>query len=150
MQQNKFSVGLLTELAPHKHPGLLGLNKNFSEAIKLCLRTNKYDRFWTYKEVQRVLCHELTHIVCEIHDYNMRQFHLFTPKLTFVFKFKELNLKLNREVAKFEISVSEGAHYLSDHAVIYQPSFELGLEETQTYVQGGTGSGSSLDESAEE
>ena len=68
----------------------------------------------------------------------------------FVFKFKELNLKLNQEVAKFEISVSEGAHYLSDHAVIYQPSFELGLEETQTYVQGGTGSGSSLDESAEE
>lgn len=69
----------------------------------------------------------------------------------FVLKFKELNSKLNREVANFEISVSEGTHYLSDHASdIYQPSSELDPEETHTYVLGGTGSGTSSGESAEE
>jgi len=136
MQQHKFSVGLLTELAPHEHPELLGLNENAGQAIKLRLRTNKYDGFRMYKEVRRVLCHELTHNVWGDHDDN----------------FKELNSQLNREVANFEISASEGTHYLSDPADIYQPSSELPVvpEETNTYVLGGTGSRSSSSESAEE
>jgi len=134
MQQHKFSVGLLTELAPHEHPGLLGLNENAGQAIKLRLRTDRYDGFRTYKEVRRVLCHELTHNVWGNHDD----------------EFKELNLKLNREVANFESSASEGTHYLSSHGSdTYQPSSEL-EQEAQTHVLGGTGSGALSGESAEE
>ncbi|KAK0466834.1 WLM-domain-containing protein [Desarmillaria tabescens] len=81
MQQHQFSVGVLTELAPHEHPELLGLNVNAGQQIKLRLRTDRYDGFRTYKEVRRVLCHELTHNVWGDHDNN----------------FKELNSKLNRE-----------------------------------------------------
>ncbi len=43
MLTHQFSVGLLTELAPHEHPELLGLNVTAGEAIKLRLRTNQYD-----------------------------------------------------------------------------------------------------------
>ena len=70
----------------------------------------------------------------------------------FVLKFKELNSQLNREVANFEISVTEGTHYLSNPDDIYQPSAELPVvpEETHTYVLGGTESGSSSGESADE
>ena len=71
MQRHKFSVGLLTELAPHEHPELLGLNENGGQAIKLRLRTNKYDGFRLYSEVRRVLCHELTHNVWGDHDDNV-------------------------------------------------------------------------------
>jgi hypothetical protein len=35
MQQHRFSVGLLAELAPHEHYTLLGLNANAGEAIKI-------------------------------------------------------------------------------------------------------------------
>lgn len=85
MQRHKFSVGLLTELAPHEHPGLLGLNENGGQAIKLRLRTDKYDGFRTYKEVRRVLCHELSHNVWADHDDNVRHWHshLFSRKLMF-------------------------------------------------------------------
>ena len=76
--------------------------------------------------------------------------HSFTLKVFFVLKFKELNSKLNREVANFEVSVSEGTHYLSDHADIYQPSSEPDGEESHTYVLGGNTAGSSSGESAEE
>ena len=72
MQTHKFVVGVLTELAPHEHPGLLGLNENAGQAIKLRLRTDKYDGFRVYSEVRRVLCHELTHNVWGDHDENVR------------------------------------------------------------------------------
>jgi hypothetical protein len=71
MQQHRLSVGLLTELAPHEHPGLLGLNVNAGEAIKLRLRTNELDGFRLYTEVRRVLCHELAHNVWGEHDNNV-------------------------------------------------------------------------------
>lgn len=71
MQKHEFSVGILTELAPHEHPELLGLNVNAGEKIKLRLRTDRYDGFRTYKEVRRVLCHELTHNVWGDHDNNV-------------------------------------------------------------------------------
>jgi hypothetical protein len=71
MQKHEFAVGLLTELAPHEHPELLGLNQNAGQAIKLRIRTDKYDGFRTYREIRRVLCHELTHNVWGDHDENV-------------------------------------------------------------------------------
>ncbi|KAI8996613.1 WLM-domain-containing protein [Trametes punicea] len=119
MGKHQFSVGVLTELAPHEQPHLLGLNVNAGQAIKLRLRTDRYDGFRTYKEVRRVLCHELTHNVWGDHDNN----------------FKELNSTLNREVAEFERAQAAGTHHLT------APGFESphsALEaEAQEYVLGG-------------
>ncbi|KAI0091495.1 WLM-domain-containing protein [Irpex rosettiformis] len=122
MQIHHFSVGLLTELAPHEHPELLGLNVNAGQAIKLRLRTDAYDGFRLYKDVRRVLCHELTHNVWGDHDNN----------------FKELNSKLNREVLEFERSVTNGTHTLSGlPSDIYQPSSEQEAY-AQSYILGGS------------
>lgn len=74
MRTHQFAVGLLTELAPHEQPHLLGLNVNAGQAIKLRLRTDRYDGFRVYKDVRRVLCHELTHNVWGDHDNNVRYF----------------------------------------------------------------------------
>jgi hypothetical protein len=63
MRSHKFSVGLLSELAPHEHPNLLGLNVNAGQSILLRIRTDAYDGFRSYAEIRRVLCHELTHNV---------------------------------------------------------------------------------------
>lgn len=68
MQKHKFSVGVLTELAPHEQPHLLGLNVNAGQSIKLRIRTDGYDGFRPYLEVRRVLCHELSHNVWGDHD----------------------------------------------------------------------------------
>jgi hypothetical protein len=84
MQEHKFSVGLLTELAPHEHPGLLGLNKNAGESISLRLRTNLYDGFRLYSEVRRVLCHELSHNVWGDHDDNVSVGCHFDSKITLI------------------------------------------------------------------
>lgn len=73
MQLHRFSVGILTELAPHEQPGLLGLNVNAGQAIKLRIRTDAYDGFRLYAETRRVLCHELTHNVHGDHDNNVRE-----------------------------------------------------------------------------
>ncbi|PPQ75443.1 hypothetical protein CVT26_016217 [Gymnopilus dilepis] len=127
MQKHKFTVGLLTELAPHEHPELLGLNQNAGQAIKLRLRTDRYDGFRLYSEVRRVLCHELTHNVWGDHDEN----------------FKTLNSQLNREVAEFERSAKEGTHYLSGGPDVYQPSSDL-EREAQVYTLGGDSSASTL------
>ncbi|KAG6902553.1 hypothetical protein C0995_014942 [Termitomyces sp. Mi166 len=135
MQIHNFSVGVLTELAPHEHPELLGLNVNAGQAIKLRLRTDRYDGFRLYREVRRVLCHELTHNVWGDHDNN----------------FKELNSKLNREVVEFERAAANGTHYLSGGGDTYQPSSELEAE-AHSYILGGADSSSGeavLDESRE-
>ncbi|KAG6850665.1 hypothetical protein H0H93_010393 [Arthromyces matolae] len=118
MQKHQFSVGVLTELAPHEHPELLGLNENAGQSIKLRLRTDRYDGFRIYREVRRVLCHELTHNIWGDHDNN----------------FKELNSKLNREVAEFERSVAEGTHYLSQPGDTYLPSSSDLEMEAQSYM----------------
>jgi hypothetical protein len=68
MQKHRFYVGLLTELAPHEHPGLLGLNVERGAIIKLRIRLDTYDGFRPYLEVRRVLCHELAHNVWDEHD----------------------------------------------------------------------------------
>ncbi|KAF9784985.1 WLM domain-containing protein [Thelephora terrestris] len=96
MNLHKFSVGLLTELAPHEHPGLLGLNTNQGQSIKLRIRTDQYDGFRNFKDIRRVLCHELAHNVWGDHDND----------------FKELNSLLNREVAEYEFSLDRGTHKL--------------------------------------
>jgi len=127
MLTNQLSVSLLTELAPHEHPNLLGLNMNAGQAIKLRLRTDRYDGFRIYNEVRRVLCHELTHNVWGDHDEN----------------FKSLNSRLNREVAEFERSTKEGTHHLygGPGYDLYQPSSELEAE-AQAYTLGGSSIGS--------
>jgi len=72
MQRHKFSVGVLTELAPHENPELLGLNVNSGQAIKLRIRTDTYDGFRLYMDIRKVLCHELAHNVWSDHDDNVR------------------------------------------------------------------------------
>ena len=79
MQEHKFAVGTLTELAPHEHPNLLGLNKNAGEVILLRLRTDAYDGFRLYADIRRVLCHELTHNVWGDHDDNVGSFFPVSP-----------------------------------------------------------------------
>jgi hypothetical protein len=68
MQRHQFSVGVLTELVPHEHPELLGLNVNAGQTIKLKIRTDAYDGFRWYKDIRTVLCHELAHNVWGDHD----------------------------------------------------------------------------------
>ncbi|KAI0255960.1 WLM-domain-containing protein [Lactifluus subvellereus] len=133
MLTNQLSVGLLTELAPQEHPNLLGLNLNAGQAIKLRLRTDQYDGFRVYSDIRRVLCHELTHNIWSDHDNN----------------FKELNSKLNREVAEFERRARDGTRTLAGAEDVYEPV--LGLEaEVQAHVLGGSGPAPSSDESVEE
>lgn len=161
MQKHQFSVGVLTELAPHEHPDLLGLNMNKGEAIKLRLRTDRYDGFRLYSEVRRVLCHELTHNVWSDHGNNVswditvsnpcffdKPSHPFSDNL---FQFKELNSQLNREVAEFERAQREGTHYLTQGGDFYEPSSELEAE-AQAHILGGVASstGPAFDESREE
>ncbi|KAG8935998.1 hypothetical protein FRC03_001208 [Tulasnella sp. 419] len=125
MQSHQFSVGLLTELAPHEHPELLGLNENHGQVIRLRLRTDDYDGMRTYKEIRRVLCHELTHNVWGPHDDN----------------FKELNSRLNREVAQFELSAKQGTHSLSSYeGPQYSPEvdIETEAEAITSHVLGGS------------
>lgn len=88
MTLHRFSIGELTELAPHEHPELLGLNENKGERIKLRLRTDRYDGLRSYLDVRMVLCHELTHCVWGDHDDNVRSllpssFLFFSPSSSF-------------------------------------------------------------------
>ncbi|KAF8838990.1 WLM-domain-containing protein [Paxillus ammoniavirescens] len=131
MQKHKFSVGVLTELAPHEHPGLLGLNVNAGQAIKLRIRTDAYDGFRPYLEVRRVLCHELTHNVWQDHGNN----------------FKELNSQLNREVIEFETAEKRGTHYLSDLKGAYEPSSN---EEGEALIRILGGNGTPFGDSIED
>ncbi|KAJ3508150.1 hypothetical protein NMY22_g16707 [Coprinellus aureogranulatus] len=134
MQKHKFTVGTLTELAPHEQPHLLGLNVNAGEAIKLRIYTDRYDGFRSYKEIRRVLCHELTHNVWGDHDNN----------------FKELDSQLNREVAEFERANIEGTHLLTGitGGIYENPSSELDAE-AQSYTLGGSSASLAADSQEE-
>jgi hypothetical protein len=68
MNPHRFSVELLTEPTPHEGTGLLGLNVNQGEAIKLRIRTDMYDGFKSYRDIRRVRCHEFSHNVFGDHD----------------------------------------------------------------------------------
>ena len=56
-----YEVGTLTELLPHEHPHLLGLNENRGQRILLRIRTDAADGTRDYKTTRRVLMHELAH-----------------------------------------------------------------------------------------
>jgi len=113
MDSHRFSVGLLTELAPHEHPELLGLNTNQGQSIKLRIRTDRYDGFRSYRQIRRVLCHELAHNVWNDHDND----------------FKELDSQLNKEVAEYELSLDRGTHRLVD-GDYYEPDSSSGVSGT--------------------
>ncbi|ORY81004.1 WLM domain-domain-containing protein [Protomyces lactucae-debilis] len=72
MQQEKYTVGLLTEMDPRLHTShdskTLGLNKNAGQEILLRLRTDTLDGWRDYKGVRATLLHELTHNVHSEHD----------------------------------------------------------------------------------
>ncbi|KAG8889453.1 hypothetical protein FRB99_003981 [Tulasnella sp. 403] len=139
MKKHQFAVGLLTELAPHEHPNLLGLNENGGQVIKLRLRTNTYDGMRFYKDIRMVLCHELTHNVWSEHDDN----------------FKSLNSTLNREVEEYERSARNGSHSLSGLSAgdYYEPEVSSTLTEAESHSRvlgGGSGTSSTLVASREE
>ncbi|KDN53152.1 WLM-domain-containing protein, partial [Tilletiaria anomala UBC 951] len=104
MALHSYHVGVLTELLPHEHPNLLGLNENMGQRISLRIRTDRYDGFRDYATSRRVLMHELAHI--EVHDH--------PPE------FKELNSLLNAQLAAFERAQRDGSHLLSVDEV-YEP-----------------------------
>lgn len=153
MQIHKFSVGLLTELAPHEHPELLGLNVNAGQEIKLRIRTNAYDGFRLYRDIRMVLCHELAHNVWGDHDNNVcfSQHRAQTNLLMSLFvQFKELNSKLNKAVVEFERARSAGTHSLMGDVEMYEPPVELeAAARSQSQVLGGSSS-RPLTESKEE
>ncbi len=111
MSRHAYSVGILTELLPHEHPNLLGLNENMGARISLRIRTDRYDGFRDYTTSRRVLMHELAHN--EVNDH--------PPE------FKELNSQLNNELARFERDQREGARHLTD-AETYDPGSSRGSE----------------------
>ncbi|KAJ7629520.1 WLM-domain-containing protein [Mycena polygramma] len=130
MQKHKFSVGVLTEIDPRDprvDPGLLGLNTNHGEEIKVRIRTDSCDGFRPYTQARRTLCHELAHNVFGPHDND----------------FKELNSLLNREVAEFERAASEGTHRLQS-GDIYEPD-ALENEALTSHVLGGSSRSSNGD-----
>ncbi|CAE6377403.1 unnamed protein product [Rhizoctonia solani] len=135
MRSHKFTVGLLTELAPHEHPHLLGLNVNAGQSILLRIRTDAYDGFRTYAEIRRVLCHELTHNVYGGHGDD----------------FKTFNSRLNREVVEYEQSVRAGSHRLSAGMRHNDRSANTEREAVvNTFVLGGEIGPASTEESREE
>lgn len=60
-QVHGFKVGCLTELLPHEHPNLLGLNENMGQRISLRIRTDAGDGMRSYLDARKVLLHELAH-----------------------------------------------------------------------------------------
>jgi len=139
MHKHRFTVGTLTELAPHEHPNLLGLNVNAGQAIKLRVYTDRYDGFRSYREIRKVLCHELAHNVWGDHDNNVSPKKVCARFRANEKQFKELNSLLNREIAEFERAGQEGAHTLSGVSGGYMPSSELEFDaETHVHVLGGS------------
>lgn len=61
MALHDYTVGMLTELLPHEHPQLLGLNENKGQRISLRIRTDDYEGTRSYLAVRKVLLHELAH-----------------------------------------------------------------------------------------
>lgn len=93
---HSYTVGLLTELLPWENSDLLGLNENHGQVIRLRIRTDNADGFRDYKTTRQVLMHELAHIDIGGHPV----------------EFRELNSKLNSELAAHEKKVFQGTHSL--------------------------------------
>ena len=128
-----FQIGVLTELLPHENPNLLGLNENMGQRISLRLRTDNYAGLINYREVRRVLLHELAHN--KINDHPV--------------EFKILNSELNAQVEAYERKVKEGTHRLSEMDVYVPPEETSGqdsIEETAHVLGGGGAASEPLDE----
>jgi len=106
-----YKVGTLTELLPHEHPELLGLNINMGDTILLRIRTDAADGLRDYKTTRRVLIHKLCHIEIAGHP----------PE------FNALNSQLNREVEAFEHNRILGTHRLSKEPV-YEPANTVSVD----------------------
>lgn len=98
-------IGVLTELLPWEHPGLLGLNENAGQRILLRIRTDDAEGFRDYKTTRRVLVHELAHNKVADHP----------PE------FKILNSELNAQIEAFEKGKQDSTHRLIQGDV-YEPS----------------------------
>ena len=119
-QQHSFQVGELTELLPHEHPNLLGLNENMGQRISVRVRATTYDGLISYRETRTVLLHELAHNKVNDHP----------PE------FKILNSELNAQVEAYERQVKHGTHYLSDMD-FYVPPEERSVVHETAHVLGG-------------
>lgn len=122
-QLHGFQVGELTELLPHEHPNLLGLNENMGQRISLRLRTQNYEGLIAYREVRKVLLHELAHNKVNEHP----------PA------FKILNSELNAQVEAYERQVRQGTNHLSDMDVYVPPEENEDSVQETTHVLGGAG-----------
>lgn len=116
-----YTVGILTELLPHEHPGLLGLNENMGQRISLRIRTDDADGLRDYKTTRRVLLHELAHNEISGHP----------PE------FKELNSRINREVDSFERAKVYGANRLTNTPT-YQSEYEETADERRARILAAT------------
>ena len=76
--------------------------------------------------------------------------HSFVNCYMYFFQFKELNSKLNKEVAEFEQVQREGTHHLMHKGDVYEPSSELEAEAHAHVLGGGGFSSLYQDESREE
>lgn len=74
MERYKWRVGLLTELDPALNTThesrKLGQNRNKGQVIEIRIRTDDYAGWCDYKEIIKVVCHELAHNEYSEHDRN--------------------------------------------------------------------------------
>lgn len=121
---HSYQIGILTELLPHEHPNLLGLNENNGQRISLRIRTDDYESkgLRDYRTTRRVLIHELAHI--EVNDHPV--------------EFKELNSLLNKEVMEYEESVSLNCHSFLERDSFYEPMQDVSVDKGQTLAGGKT------------
>lgn len=122
MKKYKMSVGVLTELDPATNTThekrLLGLNENNGQIIRLRLRTDDYEGWCSYKEIRKVLCHELTHNYFNDHDR----------------KFWDMCNKLEKEVISLDPFGAAGHMTGGD---VYRPGTSNIREEEEYYDEGG-------------
>ena len=84
MKEREWRVSLLLELHPNQKT-ILGYNQNKGQIIALRLRTDLLDGFRAYREIIRVLLHELAHMIFSEHDSH----------------FHNLNRELNRDYDRY-------------------------------------------------
>lgn len=124
MNKYKWSVPILTELDPAsnttRESRLLGLNRNRGQIIELRLRTDAYDGWCNYKEVRKVLCHELTHNVHGDHNED----------------FWALCRKLEKEVVLLDPFGSRG-NAVTDQEFYDGPGLSGPPDEEEVYDEGG-------------
>ncbi|PKI83685.1 hypothetical protein MVES1_002780 [Malassezia vespertilionis] len=109
-----YKVGMLSELLPHEHPQLLGLNENRGQRILLRIRTDDADGTRDYKTTRRVLMHELAH-------NDVRTWCTYPQISGHPPEFKVLNSLLNKELEAFERAQESGSHTLR-RGPAYEPA----------------------------